>query len=270
MFLWLQPVAMLGTVTPPVDPQAQQPLYQQLADELRSAIRRGGLVPGDRIPSERELIDTHGVSRTTVRLALGVLKSEGLVVAGHGRGNFVHARPPVRLSFTRFSRASRQPDMGPWGVATRRAGVAGHLQLVTVEQQPADAELAVRLELDEGAPVILRSRRMYADNHLVQLYDGYYPLDLVEGTELASSAIIDGGTYAAFERIGRHPERATEEVGARAPTPEETRLLHLGAGAPVLTTTRTTRDSAGRVLEVLQVVASADANVFVYEDLPLD
>jgi hypothetical protein len=35
---------------------------------------------------------------------------------------------------------------------------------------------------------------------------------------------------------------------------------------PVLTTTRTTRDTTGRVLEVLQVVASADTNVFVYED----
>lgn len=261
---------MLETVNPPIDPQAQQPLYQQLADDLRSKIRRGDLVPGDRLPSERELIETHGVSRTTVRLALGVLKSEGLVVAGHGRGNFVHARPPVRLSFTRFSRASQQPGMGPWGVATSRAGVTGHLQLVTVEQQTADDELAVRLEVDEGAPVLLRSRHMYADNRLVQLYDGYYPLDLVEGTELASSTILDGGTYAAFDRIGRHPERVTEEVGARAPTPEETRLLHLSGGAPVLTVTRTTRDTAGRVLEILQVVASADTNVFVYEDLPLD
>lgn len=261
---------MLAGVNPPIDPQAQQPLYQQLADELRSAIRQGDLQPGDRIPSERELIDTHGVSRTTVRLALGVLKAEGLVVAGHGRGNFVHARPPVRLPFTRFSRASQQPGMGPWGVATRRAGVSGHLQLVAVEQLPADAELAVRLEIDEGDPVILRSRHMYADNRLVQLYDGYYPLDFIEGTEFVTSAILEGGTYAAFDRIGRHPQRATEEVGARAPTPEEAQLLHLGAGVPVLTTTRTTRDTTGRVLEVLQVVASADTNVFVYEDLPLD
>ncbi|MGH8895463.1 MAG: hypothetical protein ACRDZ4_00225 [Egibacteraceae bacterium] len=65
--------------------------------------------------------------------------------------------------------------------------------------------------------MILRSRDMYARDYLVQIYDGYcYPLDLIEGregTEPASSARLDGGLYAAFDWIGHHPRRATEEVG---------------------------------------------------------
>jgi GntR family transcriptional regulator len=142
--------------------------------------------------------------------------------------------------------------------------------MVAVEQQTADAELAYRLGIEEGAGVILRSRHMLADGHLIQLYDGYYPLELFAGTEIATATLIPDGIYAAFERLGYRPERATEEISARAPTPEEATLLRLGAGVPVLTVTRTTRDRSDRVLEALEVVASGEANVFIYEDLPLD
>ena len=253
----------------PLDPQGSRPLYLQLADELRAAIRRGELKPGERLPPERDLVETYATSRTTIRLALGVLKAEALIGSGPGRGTFVRKRPPVRLEFARFSRQSREPGLGPWEIATKRAGVEGQVRLLTVEQQTADAELAYRLGIEEGAGVVLRSRHMLADGHLIQLYDAYYPLDLIEGTELATSRIIRDGVYAALERVGHHPERATEEIGARSPTPEEASLLRLGSGVPVLTVTRTTRDTAGRALEVLEVVASAEANIFIYEDLPL-
>lgn len=254
----------------PLNRQSPQPLHLQLAAELRSAIRRGDLAPGQRLASERELVETYGASRMTVRQALGVLKAEALVSSGPGRGNFVRQRPPVQLAFSRFSRRAREPGLGPWESALRRAGVNGQTRMIAVEVQAADAELAYRLEVGEGDAVVLRSRHMLAEGHVVQLYDAWYPLGLVEGTELASPAKIVDGVYAALERIGLHPQSATEEVRARAATPEEAALLRLGAGIPVLTVTRVTRDPGGRVLEVLEVVASGEANVFVYEDLPLD
>lgn len=254
----------------PLDAQSARPLHLQLADELRAAIRRGDLAPGDRLPPERDLVETYSTSRTTVRLALGALKAESLIASGPGRGTFVRQRPPVRLAFSRFTRRQREPGLGPWQTETRRAGVHGQVRVTAVEQQTADAELAYRLGIDEGAPIVLRSRHMLAEGFVVQLYDGYYPLDLIEGTEIATSPFVTGGIYAALDRLGHHPHEATEEVAARAPTPEEAALLRLGAGVPVLTVTRTTHSESGRVLEVLQVVANADANVFVYEGLPLD
>jgi GntR family transcriptional regulator len=254
----------------PLDPQGARALYLQLADELRSAIRRGEIQPGQRLPAERDLAETYDASRTTVRLALGMLKAEGLIGSGPGRGTFVRQRPPVQLAFSRFSRRKREPGMGPWESATRRAGVNGETRMVAVEQQTADAELAYRLGIEEGAGVILRSRHMLADGHVVQLYDAWYPLDLVDRTELANPAKIVDGVYAALERIGQHPASATEEIRARPATPEEGALLRLGAGIPVLTITRTTMGGAGRVLELLEVVANAEANAFVYEDLPLN
>jgi DNA-binding GntR family transcriptional regulator len=65
------------------------PLYEQLAGILRRAIESGDLTPRDPVPSESYLMGTHGVSRGTVRHALDILRSEGLVQTFPGRGTFV-------------------------------------------------------------------------------------------------------------------------------------------------------------------------------------
>jgi GntR family transcriptional regulator len=70
------------------------PLYIQLADILREMIRSGELQPRSALPSESYLQQEHGVSRGTTRMAIAVLRDEGLVVAISGRGTFVKARDP--------------------------------------------------------------------------------------------------------------------------------------------------------------------------------
>jgi GntR family transcriptional regulator len=141
--------------------------------------------------------------------------------------------------------------------------------MLAVEQQMADAELAFRLGIPEGSPVILRSRLMLGDGHPTQIQSAWYPLDLIDGTELTRREKIVDGIFAALERIGMTPVSATEEVATRAPTPEEAAMLRLGPGIPVLIITRTTRGGADRVLEVLEVIASGEATILMYEDLPL-
>ena len=69
----------------------KQPLYDQLVDILSEKIDHE-YRPGDLIPSERELSERYGLSRTTVRLALQELERMGLVVRQHGRGTFVADR----------------------------------------------------------------------------------------------------------------------------------------------------------------------------------
>lgn len=249
-----------------LDPQSSRPLYAQLADALRSAIQRGEFQPGQRLPSERELEETYGVSRATVKLALSALKAEALVVSGHGRGTFVRIKPAVRLESHRYG--ENRPRFGPFKSAADQAGMSGEVRLAAVERQSVDADLAYRLGIEEGAAVIMRSRHMLADGRLLQLFDAFYPADLFEGTEIEAPELASGGIYGALTRLGFTPERAHEEVGARAPTLEETRLLNLAPGVPVLTVSRTTYDTSGRALEASELIASADANVLTY-DLPL-
>jgi GntR family transcriptional regulator, transcriptional repressor for pyruvate dehydrogenase complex len=61
-------------------------------EQLEAAIRRGDFAPGDRIPSERELVETFGVSRVSVREAIRSLEALGQVTVQHGRGVFVSDR----------------------------------------------------------------------------------------------------------------------------------------------------------------------------------
>jgi GntR family transcriptional regulator len=68
------------------------PLYLQLAAILRQAIESGALQPRQPVPSEAYLMGEHGVSRGTVRHALDILRSEGLIQTFPGRGTYVASR----------------------------------------------------------------------------------------------------------------------------------------------------------------------------------
>jgi len=65
----------------------------ELAQRLLAAIREGALSPGDKLPTEKQLSERHGVSRAVVREAIARLKSEGYVASRQGAGAFVVARP---------------------------------------------------------------------------------------------------------------------------------------------------------------------------------
>jgi DNA-binding GntR family transcriptional regulator len=70
------------------DPRAP---YQQIADDLRSAIKAGDPAPNERLKSSRELAEVYGVAPMTVHQAMRVLRDEGLVESYQGRGVFVRS-----------------------------------------------------------------------------------------------------------------------------------------------------------------------------------
>ena len=75
-----------------IDRNSQAPLYLQIAGELRDAIHAGTLPPDSQLPSESEMMRQYGVGRLTVRNALKVLLSEGLLTKQQGKGTFVHGK----------------------------------------------------------------------------------------------------------------------------------------------------------------------------------
>ncbi|MEU3168521.1 winged helix-turn-helix domain-containing protein [Streptosporangium sp. NPDC006930] len=66
-----------------------RPGYLQIADDLRDQIRRGSLAPGDPLPSTTQLATAYDASLSVVKLAVGVLRNEGLVIGQQGKGVFV-------------------------------------------------------------------------------------------------------------------------------------------------------------------------------------
>lgn len=81
-------------------------LAHRVVAGLKDRILAGDLAPGARLPSENDLIEEYGVSRTVVREAVTRLRAEGLVETFQGRGSFVLAVPEPS-SFTVESSAIR-------------------------------------------------------------------------------------------------------------------------------------------------------------------
>jgi GntR family transcriptional regulator len=201
-------------------------VYRQIADHLRDDIQRGALAPGEQLPSESQLMAEYDVSRVTARRALGVLVTDGLVVAEHGRGWFVRRRPPVkRLGSDRFAR--RREGKAAFTVDMEASNRPFRVDVLFVGVGPVPAEVGARLGVDAGADVVIRRRRYFAEESPIEFATSYIPLDVAEGTPIAEPNPGPGGIYARMEDKGFMFERYDEEVTARMPTEEETRALAL-------------------------------------------
>ena len=77
-----------------IDRASPVPYWYQLAGILEHAIAQGQWRPGERLPSESELCERFGISRTTVRQALARLEQEGMVVRRKGFGTFAASAVP--------------------------------------------------------------------------------------------------------------------------------------------------------------------------------
>jgi GntR family transcriptional regulator len=249
-----------------LDPSGDRPIYRQIADHLRNEMATGELGPGDRLPSEAQLMGHYGAARVTVRQALQVLQAEGLTVAEHGRGVFVRRRPAVRrLGSDRFARSHRSEGKAAFLAEAEMEGLRPGVDMIEVDEQRPERELAKRLGIRGSERVVVRRRRYLADGRPVQYATSYLRATVARGTAMAEPDTGPGGIYARLEELGHVLERFTEEVQARMPSPEETKLLNLGAGVPVVHLVRTAYDTGGRAVEVCDTVMAADAFVLSYE-----
>lgn len=248
------------------NPADTRPHYQQLASLLRAQIQSGELPPEARVPTESQLSTRYATSRNTVRQALDVLRNEGLVMSHQGRGTFVRAEPPMRyyasLTGSRNRRLASRRDTFSQQVEAQGKRAR---QVSTVEVVPALTEIAAHLKLKEGEPVAVRRRVMYADDEPLQLGDSYYPLDIVQGSEIMNEADVVRGTDQVLEELGHIPTRYEDEITWRMPSAEEATKLHLSAGTPVGRLLRTSLDQHDRAIEVYEVILPGDRHVLLYE-----
>jgi Bacterial regulatory proteins, gntR family len=147
------------TLTPMTDPlsegraldmSARMPPYLQLAQLLRQAIMSGYYQTNQVLPGEERLAETYRVSRDTVRAALAVMRSEGLVMTRRGAGSVVGAVPPrVTITVTAGDRfSSRMPTPDERG----RLGIAEGVPVIAVKREGRPEELfdANRTEVVAG------------------------------------------------------------------------------------------------------------------------
>ena len=241
-----------------VDRLATEPAHAQIADWLRDAIARGELAPGDRLPGERELSASLGVSRMTLRQALSDLESCGDLVRIPGRagGAFV-AEPRVEVDLTRLTGLTDQLQR-----AGRRAG-ARVLGARRVVPEPA---VAGALGLGPRA-VAFEVRRVRSANRMpVALETSWLPARLVPGL---LDRTLSGSLYAVLRRhYGLEPLTAEERLAPVLADDETAAHLDVPPGTPLMRVERTAHLADGAVIEFARDLFRADRVDFLVRRTP--
>ena len=144
----------------------KQPLYDQLVDILTEKIDHEYRA-GDMIPSERELSERYGLSRTTVRLALQELERLGLVVRQHGRGTFVTDRSAKATNLMQSYSFTEQ---------MRAMGRDPETTILEFCEMEADKNLAEHMGLRIGDRIFKLKRLRSADNMPMMVERSYLPV----------------------------------------------------------------------------------------------
>lgn len=232
------------------DRDQHQPLaYLRLRSAIRNVIDRRAIAPGHALPSERDLAAALGLSRVTVRKAIGGLVEDGALTQRRGAGTFVAARivkPISRLtSFTEDLRAR--------GLDARSEYFERDVGEVTPEESMA-------MNLAPGARVVRLYRVRRAGDEPLAVERSVVPADL-----LPDPMLVEDSLYAALEARGCRPRRALQRLRAVPLGARHARLLHLRVGSVALNIERRSFLDDGRVVEFTTSWYRGDAYDFVAE-----
>ncbi|GLZ15841.1 GntR family transcriptional regulator [Actinomadura sp. NBRC 104425] len=237
--------------------------YQQVADDLREAIRRGTYGPGAALPSQPELARKYGLTQTSINRAIALLESEGLIRTERGIGSFVLDIPTVK-------RVRRIPPRGrgsgsSFAEGMQKAGLKPSTKLVQVDEITPPPEVAERLDLATGERVLIRKRHMFADDRPVQLATSYVPMSAAGDVSIAFPDTGPNGLYERLAERGHRVVRFMEEIESRRPTEEEADFLKIGRSQHVLEVIRFAFDRTGKPLDVVYNVFPCQLWKLTYE-----
>ncbi|MFB6395911.1 GntR family transcriptional regulator [Polymorphospora lycopeni] len=244
----------------------REPEYRRVAADLRAKIESGELAPGQVIPSESDLMAQYGVGRNTVRAAVSELAAVGLVAGRQGKGRYVRQPDVLRVWGARVRDSGRESDAGLVDKWTEDVSAQGRIpgQVIEVHLLVATDEIAQRLQVSTGEPVVVRRRIQTVDGDPWRLSETYFPLDLVAGTRILEPVNIEEGVVRYLANLGQRVTLNKDELSARMPTVDEARILALAVGTPVLVQLRTAYDGAHAV-RTSRVVTPGDRVRLIYE-----
>lgn len=210
------------------------PKYEQLRAVLADVIARD-FAPGDAFPSERQLCIDHGVSRLTVRAAVGQLERDGLLVRVRGKGTYVAAR----TARSRLHLASFHDDM-------RRLGLTPTTVVLGASCTPPSEEAATALNMRPDQRCYRVRRLRVADGVPMSIDDAWYDAELAPGLDAHD---LSQSIYGILmEHYGLPIDKAEQSVAAREADEASAVLLGIAPGSPVMVFDRTA-SSGGRPVE---------------------
>lgn len=238
----------MSSSAPKPDRVRSVPLWAQTLADLQRRVAEGEFAEG--VPPERELIAEYGVSRHTMRYAIGQLQSAGIVERGRGKGTFVTRRPieqPTGILYSLFRSVEEQGFV-------QRSHV---LDLGT----RADANVAERLGLTAKAKLVYLHRVRFADDVPIAVDELWLPHSIA--APILEADFAHTSLYNELEsRCGIKPGAGNERISPTIPTSTESDLLAITPGEPAFLIERTT-EFRGVPLEWRRTIVRGDHFAFV-------
>jgi GntR family transcriptional regulator len=255
---------------------APQPMYQQIAGDLREKIETGVLPRGSQLPTELELRDQYNASRNTIRDAIKRLTSQGLVETRPGQGTFVTTSIDP---FVTVLSADPKTGFGGGEGATYLSEVQAehrkpYVTTPTVEVRTPPEVISGRLRLPPTTTVVSRHQARYIDDIPWSLQTSFYPMDFITkgATDLLMAVDIEQGTvHYLAQTIGVRQAGYRDWITARGADSNEQAFFGLAHEAIVFEIFRTAFDQTGTPLRVTVTVFPTDRNQFIVNvgnDLP--
>lgn len=224
------------------------PLHAQIRENLRERILDGSYPPHARLPAESELGSIFGVSRITVRQALGDLQREGIIFRIPGKGTFV----------SRAKAYQELTQLEGFAEAMARAGHVIRNVVVGHRRVEATAQVAARMQLDAGATVTEIKRVRHLNNEPVSLETTYLPEDI--GDRLRDENLAQRDIFRILEDdygiLLGHADIRIDAVVADATLAY---TLKVDEGAALLRLERLTHTADGRPLDFEYLYFRGDA-----------
>lgn len=215
-----------------------EPMYRQIADDLRAKIESGELARGSQLATEIELREQYEASRNTIRDAIKWLTTRGLVETRPGQGTFVVEKiNPFVTTLTSDPETGRGGgEEGIYIAEVARSQRVSEISEPRVEIQMAERPVARSLRIEEGAQVVSRHQQRSIDGTLWSLQTSFYPMSLVQrgAIDLIQARDIEGGTVAYLaEKCGIEQAGYRDTIAVRPPDDNEARLFKLPADGRV-------------------------------------
>ena len=222
---------------------AQIPIYQAVYEKLRADITSGIYNPGEVLPTEPELEKMFQVSRTTVRKAVAILQSQGLISVRQGYGTIVLSNRPED-HYHKFHNVTGVREV--FLCEDERFTLRGS----RIEAATASGKVARSLDVPEGAPIYRMQRLLCLQDVPFCFISNYLRQEYFPGLDAFSGTI--GNLYAFIERqYGVYFEHGDEIISATTADFIDAGLLGVSIGTPLLFCLRTAYWKGG-VLEYVE------------------
>lgn len=230
-----------------IDRSSPVPLYAQLRRILLGKIEERDWQPGQLIPSESALEQRYGLSRITVRQALGELVHAGLLERHQGRGTFV-TRPKFAHD------PARRPTLTD---TMLEQGIVPGWRLLAAEIVPADERVGETLGIEPGHEVHRLERLRLANDEAIGHHIAW--VDAALASQLDEAAFTAGGSTHYLRAVPTLEDSLAERsLEALPATPQQADRLGVEPGSPLLCIERKLVTAAGGAIEVMRACYRGD------------